>query len=171
MKEQTFHIQFHQYLQWTPTKEEYTEILRDPESAGVFKPHFIPSNAVSVESEVEESRGGMHALHVLLPGMLDVWGEEAKMKENEILFGLSRKYEVTVSSPLELSRFPFDVQSLHIFFESMSTTDILILMPCTTRGEVLDLELGAMASDPDYKMHQPVVEFNAFASVEEEGAK
>ena len=47
----------------------------------------------------------------------------------------------------------------------MQTTSLIIYKPCFIYPEVLHLEFGSYASDPDYTFHEPVVEFAAFGEV------
>jgi hypothetical protein len=164
---QTFQVQVHQYLQWVPTESEYNLILeKGGKKPDIFIPKFLPSNVVGLDFEEEEYREGFDPVHILRPNGTDIWGTSVKLNTNQILLGISRKFLMTISSPLELRNYPFDCQSLHIFFESLVTTDQIVMKPSPLYDSCVDLEMGAMASDVCYKMHPPVIEFSAFGSDE-----
>eukprot|EP01038_Epipyxis_sp_PR26KG_P007040 gene7040-9615_t len=163
-KSQNFHMQFHQYLQWAPTHKEYADFMENPsEYSPAFKPNLPPSNARVIESVEEETCfGDSNSLHVLTKGKADVWGQQTLLSDDDILFGLSRKYVAIVGSGFNLRSFPCDYQSLHVFFESMLSTNEMILLPVFTKDECLDIELGTMPSSPEFEFLTPIMEFNAF---------
>lgn len=168
MKENSFRVFYHQYLSWYPTDEEmatFTAAKKAGSSSveGVFVPRILPSNAIEIASEEDELRGSSMALHVLEDGGLDIWGARVKISSGKAMLGISRKYQVLLSSCFQLREFPLDLQHLHIFFESMETSATIIYRPAITYETVLDLEFGAIASDADYIFHPPVVEFNVFS--------
>lgn len=166
VKLQEFQISFHQYLQWVPTQQEY-EIMSNPERTkedvdSIFRPTVFPSNAKDIDDGVEEERENLPALHMLRPGDRDIWGETVRLTGNQVLLGISRKYKATISSPLNLRSYPFDFQSLHIFFECLQSTRSIVLMPSPLRKSCVDVELGAWASDVNFALHPPVIEFAAY---------
>lgn len=161
---QTFHLQYHMYLQWQATESEHIHYLNDETNfSPCFKPRLVPSNARHIENEEEEVRpGDRNSIHVLQNGDRDVWNEVVNISDGVVLFALSRKYHVVMIYPLELSSFPFDFQFLSIFFESMTNTEEQLLFPTCTRSSCVDMELGTMASCPDFTIHCPTIEFKAF---------
>lgn len=169
VKDSTFKVVYHQYLHWHPSADEYASFVAgDMEKVTV--PRILPSNCLEVHAEEEEVRGNCTAVHLLEDHGLDIWGTEMTFDTNETtrdkpLLGISRKYQVTISSGVQLQSFPVDVQHLHMFFESMQTTALVIYKPTYVYSEALNLEFGAYASDPDYTFHDPVVEFNSFGDV------
>lgn len=176
-KNQEFHIQYHQYLQWAPTIEEYQSFKNDPSGyRPEFFPRLLPTNAKQIDVDVEETRhGDNNSLHLLTKESVDVWGEKVQYKcppngdgNNFCFFAISRKVHATISSPFILHTFPFDCQSLHVFFESLSTIKNVRLMPSIVKDYTMVLETGCMASAPEYNLHLPVIEFNTFASDESE---
>jgi hypothetical protein len=163
--DQSFVIQFHQYFQWVPKKEEHEGYIANPRGYKPdFMPNYPPSNAREVESEHEEFKMNQpNALHILTCNSSDLWGETVKnIRDDQILFGLSRKYRVSISSPMDLHNFPFDIQSLHIYFECMNSTNEVKLLPCFAKDSCCEMELGTMASSPDFVFHEPIIEFSAF---------
>ena len=101
-KNQEFHVQYHQYLQWAPTAEEYTSFINDNSYRPDFLPKYLPTNAKAVDYEEEELRhGDSNSLHLLSSGSVDVWGEEiaynSKNGDNFAFFGISRKFSCTIS--------------------------------------------------------------------------
>ena len=101
-KNQEFHVQYHQYLQWAPTAEEYTNFINDNSYRPDFLPKYLPTNAKAVDSEEEELRhGDSNSLHLLSSGSVDVWGEEiaynSKNGDSFAFFGISRKFSCTIS--------------------------------------------------------------------------
>jgi hypothetical protein len=169
IKDSTFQVVFHQYLQWHPTAVEF-EFFRSNQDTGIGSeslhvPRILPSNMLELIQEEEETRGNKTAVHLLVDGGLDVWGTKIAIKEAEKgkpLLGLSRKYQMIISAPTQLVDFPMDIQHFHMFFESMTTTEHVLYFPTIIYPRVLSLEFGAFASDPDYIFHDPVVEFAAF---------
>jgi hypothetical protein len=166
MKEASFVVIFHQYLQWYPSDEEYQQFKSG--QSDFYTPRILPSNCAEVMSEEEELRGSTRAIHELHDGGLDVWGTTMKFSEADgnvekrPLLGISRKYQIKISSYVNLHDYPMDVQHLHMFFESMQTMAHTVLLPNFVYPEVMHLEFGAYASDADYVFHEPVVEFAAF---------
>jgi len=173
-KNQEFHIQYHQYLQWSPTIEEYQNYILDNNYRPEFLPKLLPTNAKEIVVDEEETRhGDSNSLHLLTKNSVDVWGEKVQYKsppngDNFCFFAISRKVHATISSPFILHTFPFDCQSLHVFFESLSTIKNVRLMPTIVKDCTMVLETGCMASAPEYNLHLPVIEFNTFASDESE---
>ena len=165
MKNERFRVKYHLYLQWKPTQEEYQFLKENPKDGDqLFTPSFEPSNALEFnDSRIEESHP-YKSIHILEHGGRDVWGALVSLKSDEVLFGISTYNDAVISSSFSLKTFPFDFQNLHMFFESLSLTDKILLFPTTINETVLDFELGALASDSMYLQHTPVVEFNAFNS-------
>ena len=161
LKESTFNVIYHQYLQWYPTKREL-ELFQSNQIEDIFIPRILPSNAIEILLEEEEVRDSKQPLHLLYKSnnTRDIWGKSIKVPTEEPFFAISRKYEVVISSPLQLNDYPLDIQHLHIFFEA--TSQSLKILPTIIYDKILVLEFGALASDPDYKFHKPVVEINEF---------
>jgi len=166
-KDSTFKLFYHQYLQWYATQAEFDK-FQQGDTAEIFVPRILPTNCVEVTSEEDELRGSPTAVHLVKDGEPDIWGEVATFAtddenvEKRPLLGISRKYQVTLSSPMRLQDYPLDVQHLNVFFEAMQTTAHIIFLPSFIYSDTVNLEFGAFASDPDYKFFPPAVEFTAF---------
>ena len=158
---QTFKVIYHLYLQWNPSDAEW-KLYDEGGADAITVPHLKPSNSLEHEDE-EESRGGVPVVHVLETGGFDIWGEQVHLPEGiPRLLGISRKCKSIFSSPYNLAYFPFDLQHLHMFFESLETTRTALLFPCIMKTNVVALEIGTIASDSDFELLPPAAEFSAF---------
>lgn len=152
-------------MQWAPTEDELREYLVNPESySPAFLPRYPPTNALVVTCEENEIVfGAMNSLHLLENGKKNVWSQDVtNLPLNHVYFGFSRKFDCVISCPLFLSDFPYDTQSLHVFFETNLTTSVVRLSPTFLYEATLDIELGSLASAADFKIVSPIMEFNAF---------
>ena len=164
MVNQSCRVKFHQYLQWRPTYAEYQTFLsRGNNDGDIFIPKFIPSNTLDITSEEVECRNGYNGLHLLTNSSMDIWGEQVELQDSDISFGISMIFDLYLSAAFILHKFPFDCQSINVFFESLTTTDFIVLKPYISKPNSVAFELSTMASGAEYKYHSPVVEFNAFA--------
>jgi hypothetical protein len=163
---QTYQIKYYNYLQWAPTQDEYHAFLKDPDTyTPAFLPTFQPTNIVDLTSEVDEIKfGTKNKIHLLQRGGRNVWSQELDMPDGEVYFGWSRLCVATVSSYYDMRSFPFDMQSLHLFFESAITTkDIVFIRNVMYSNRCsLCVEQSTLASDSDFEICHPVIEFNAF---------
>lgn len=169
-KEQTFFVKFYQYLQWAPTRDELAKYTKSPEHAikheTIFITRILPSNAVETELLEVERKGNAHDVHVLRGGdeQHNIYGEKLELPSDHVLLGISRIYQCTVSCGFALEQFPFDVQSLHLFFEASGDVKNYLFLPVYGVPACVGLEIGAMANDSQFEIHPPVVEFSAFDS-------
>lgn len=101
-------------------------------------------------------------MHLIKKGDKDVWSGEVDMQEGEAFFGISRIFMVTLSVGMEMKYFPFDQQNLNIFFEANLPMTEIVFQPSIVRKRCLELELGTMATSPDFHINDPIIEFNSF---------
>jgi len=164
MKEQKFRLVYSLYLQWHPSKRELDSYnTNQPDK--ITLPRILPSNMISMELEELELREGGCAVHLLEDGGVDIWGMTVSLDDKTPLMGVARNYVAIISAPFGLNAYPFDCQSLHVFFETSKTTIQLMPTPILKQPCCM-IEVGALASDPDYKIYPPVIEFNDFEAME-----
>jgi len=169
-KEQTFFVKYYQYLQWAPTEKEYLAFTKNPENAlkhgSIFVPIILPSNALEANLLEVERKGNLYDVHILRGGSdsYNIYGERLDIPADHLLFGISRIYQCRVSCAFSLKQFPFDMQSLHLFFEASEDVKSKIFLPVYGVADCVGLEIGAMANDSQFEIKKPVIEFSAFSS-------
>lgn len=129
---QSFRTAFFQYLTWVPTIEEYRGMLEDPNGyTPAYQPRLKPSNGrrdSQVELEVPRMMES-NPIHILVQGSHDAFGARTFLPKGTVLFGLLRRYEFDIVSSFALKSFPYDHQSLNIFFDAIENTDFVKIHP------------------------------------------
>jgi hypothetical protein len=143
--------------------------MADPDSyQPAFLPRYPPTNALAVQAEeVEYCFEKKNPLHIIRNGGMNVWSQDVdSLQENAVYFGISRKFDCLMSCPMNFKAFPYDLQSLHVFFETNLTTAVVQLVPTLLYKATLDIEFGSLASSADFFILPPIMEFNAFGQNE-----